>query len=158
MHIAPGDWDDEAFRADGPPGSPVRGQSARRRHVGGDGQDGLESFLGSILADAQERGLVPRNVVRDLRANRTKGAERRADRRQKGKLKIGVDIPSPLEIRAFVAVLKGRWRPILLTAVFTGLRASELRGLRWADVDLTKSGIHVRQRADRFNVIGRPKS
>ena len=30
---------------------------------------------------------------------------------------------------------EGRWRPFLLTAIFTGLRASELRGLRWDDVD-----------------------
>ena len=53
---------------------------------------------------------------------------------------------------------KGRWRPILLTAIFTGLRASELRGLRWADVDLEKRELHVRQRADRYSAIGKPKS
>jgi integrase len=46
----------------------------------------------------------------------------------------------------------------LLTAIFTGLRASELRGLRWADVDLKLGELHVRQRADRYNTIGRPKS
>ena len=57
-----------------------------------------------------------------------------------------------------MAVLQGRWRPILQTAVFTGLRASELRGLRWEDVDLVKCELHVRQRADRYNQIGRPKS
>jgi integrase len=45
-----------------------------------------------------------------------------------------------------------------LTAIFTGLRASELRGLRWADVDLKKGELHVRQRADRYNAIGAPKS
>jgi integrase len=54
--------------------------------------------------------------------------------------------------------LSGRWRPLVLTATFTGLRASELRGLRWVDVDLRRGEIHVRQRADRFNAIGRPKS
>ena len=47
---------------------------------------------------------------------------------------------------------------MLLTAIFTGLRASELRGLRWNDVDLGKAQIHVRQRADKFNAIGKPKS
>src|SRR3954463_5733976 len=47
---------------------------------------------------------------------------------------------------------------LLLTAIFTGLRASEPRGLAWSDVDLDKRVIHVRQRADRFNAIGRPKS
>lgn len=45
-----------------------------------------------------------------------------------------------------------------MTAVFTGMRASELRGLAWEDVDFTKARIHVRQRADRYNSIGRPKS
>ncbi len=114
--------------------------------------------LGSILSDAQERGLVSRNVVRDLGSRRKKGADRRADRRQKGRLKTGIDIPSREEIRAIVAALQGLWRPILLTAIFTGLRASELRGLRWADVDLKQGEIHVRQRADRYNAIGAPKS
>ena len=51
-----------------------------------------------------------------------------------------------------------RWRPVLLTAIFAGLRSSELRGLRWQDVDLKAAELHVRQRADRYNVIGKPKS
>jgi integrase len=114
--------------------------------------------LGSLLADAQERGLVARNVVRDLRVRRKKGVDRRAERRQKGKLKIGVDIPSRDEIKAIVEALEGRWRPLLLTAIFTGLRASELRGLRWEHVDLRKSELHVRERADRYNEMGAPKS
>ena len=50
--------------------------------------------LGSLLADAQERGLTGRNVVRDIRGRR-KGGERRQEKRQKGRLKVGVDIPRP---------------------------------------------------------------
>jgi integrase len=114
--------------------------------------------LSSLLSDAQERGLVSRNVVRELRRNRKRGAERRAEKRQKGKLKFGVDIPTREEIRAIVEAAKGRWRPFILTAIFTGLRASELRGLRWIDVNLDKGELHVQQRADRFNVFGKPKS
>src|SRR6516165_10701282 len=114
--------------------------------------------LSAILADAQERGLVSQNVVRGLRSRRLRGKERRADKRQRGKLRIGVDIPSPDEIRATIAHLDGRWRPLILTAIFTGLRASELRGLRWADVDLARGELRVRQRADRFGAIGHPKS
>jgi integrase len=112
--------------------------------------------LGGILADAQERGLVAQNVVYSLRKNRR---SRRAD--GNGKLKIGVDIPSPAEMRTIVGKLDtaaGRYRPLLLTATFTGLRASELRGLRWDDVDLKRGELHVRQRADRYGKIGRPKS
>src|SRR6266567_2667816 len=90
--------------------------------------------LGSMLADAQERGLVARNVVRELSSSRRRGKERRAERRQRGKLRAGVDIPTPAEIRAMLAAAKGRWRPFLLVAVFCGLRSSELRGLRWEDV------------------------
>src|SRR2546430_9506280 len=50
---------------------------------------------------------------------------RRAD--GNGKLKIGVDIPAPAEMRAIVGKLDtaaGRHGPLLLTAIFTGLRAS----------------------------------
>jgi integrase len=111
--------------------------------------------LGSILADAQERGLVAQNVVRSLSRRRK---DKHGERRHKHRLKVGVDIPSPEEIRAIIAHLDGRWRPLLLTAIFTGLRASELRGLAWEDVDLKKAVLHVRQRADKFNVLGKPKS
>src|SRR5262249_60327145 len=44
--------------------------------------------LGSILADAQERGLATQNVVRALRTHRRRGKDRRADARLKGKLKV----------------------------------------------------------------------
>lgn len=113
--------------------------------------------LGGILADAQERGLVAKNPVRDMRARRG-SSERRAEKRQKGKLKVGEDIPTPAEVRAIVEAASGRWRPLLLTAIFAGLRSSELRGLRWEDVDLDRRLLHVRQRADEFGAIGRPKS
>jgi integrase len=116
----------------------------------------VRSSLGSILAEAQERGLVAQNVVRSLRVRRH-GRDARADTRN-GKLKIGVDIPSPKEVRAIIDTLEERWRPLFLTAIFTGLRASELRGLRWVDVDLKRGELHVRQRADRFNTMGRLKS
>jgi integrase len=118
------------------------------------------SVLGSLIADAQERGLVAQNVVRSLRTLRRRGQDARIERRRNGKLKVGIDIPSPGEMRAIVAALDKarRFRPLLLTAIFTGLRASELRGLRWADVDLKRGELHVRQRADRYSKIGRTKS
>src|SRR6516164_6356037 len=97
--------------------------------------------LGSILADAQERGEVAHNAVRSLSKRRKKGAGQKRGQR----LKVGIDVPSTDEIRAIIAHLKGRWRPLLLTAIFTGLRSSELRGLRWHDVNLKKNVLHVRQ-------------
>jgi integrase len=121
--------------------------------------------LGMLLADAQEQGLVGQNVVRE-RSRRRRGKDARRAARQKGKLRVGIDIPSPDEIRAIIAALDvsdenmasaGR-RPLLLAAILTGLRISELRGLRWDDVDLNRAELHVRQRADRYNTIGKPKS
>ena len=114
--------------------------------------------LGAILADAQEQGSAAHNAVRDLRRNRRRGKERSAEKCQKGKLKVGVDSPTPEEISAILGHAKGYWRPFLVTAIFTGLRASELRVLRWADINLKTNKLHVQQRADRFREIGRPKS
>lgn len=113
--------------------------------------------LGAIITDAQERGLAAHNAVRDMRSGR-KGKERRQEQRHKRKLEVGKDIPTPTEIKALVGVLEGRWKPLLMTAAFTGLRASELRGLRWSAIDLQKRELRVQQRADKFNAIGSPKS
>ena len=117
---------------------------------------GVIGSLGAVLADAQERGLVVRNAVRELRSRRRRSGKRQEQRN--GKLKVGIDIPTPNEVRAVLAAAEGKWRVLLLTAVFSGLRASELRGLRWDDIDLKAAALHVRQRADKHNVMGRPKS
>src|SRR5690606_3348916 len=45
--------------------------------------------LGILLSDAQERGLVVRNAVREMKGRRGRGATRQ-ERRQRGKLKVGV--------------------------------------------------------------------
>ena len=114
--------------------------------------------LGSIIADAQELGLIARNPVRELRRGRRTGHDKRGEARQRGKLKVGVDIPKPAEVRRILKHAEPRWHPILATAVLTGLRVSELRGVRWADIDLRARVLHVRRRADRYNELGPPKS
>jgi integrase len=107
------------------------------------------SSLKSLLRHAQSRGNVAQNVALAVKI--------KANTRDKRKLEIGVDIPSSDEIRAILAAA-GKSRPLLLTAIFAGLRSSELRGLRWTDVDLKAAVLHVRQRADRYGTIGNPKS
>jgi integrase len=107
--------------------------------------------LKAILKEAKRRGNVAQNVAAEVVV--------KADRRSKSALKIGQDIPTRDEIRRILeAAPDGRPRALLMTAAFTGLRASELRGLRWEDVELKRGELHVHQRADRFNTIGRPKS
>jgi hypothetical protein len=69
------------------------------------------------------------------------------------RLEPGNDFPEPSEVTA-----PPRQKALVLMAALTGLRASELRGLRWKDVDLKANELHVRKRADRTNSIGEPKS
>jgi integrase len=83
-----------------------------------------------------------------------------ADKRRH-RLEAGKDFPTPEEAKRLLtaaATADIRPRTVLTVAISTGLRASELRGLRWRDVDLRHGELHVRQRADRFNTIGAPKS
>src|SRR5215467_6412302 len=61
------------------------------------------SFLSMLLSDAMERGLATRNVARGLSSNRKRGKERQAERRARGRLKVGADIPSLDEARAIMA-------------------------------------------------------
>ena len=59
--------------------------------------------LGSLIAEAMDRDLVARNVVRDI----TRSRKRRGSTRDKPKLKVGVDIPAPTEVSAILAHAKG---------------------------------------------------
>jgi integrase len=107
--------------------------------------------LKAILKDAKRRGNVAQNVAADVSVT--------IHGRSKPRLEIGKDIPAPDEIRRILAVApQGRARALLITAALTGLRASELRGLRWEDVNLKHGKVTVKQRADRFNTLGPPKS
>jgi integrase len=70
-------------------------------------------------------------------------------------------VPSKTELTAIIAAATEHgpfWRAFVLTAIFAGLRASELRGLRWTDVDPINGTIHVAQRADAKGRIGKCKS
>jgi integrase len=105
--------------------------------------------LKGILTEAQRRGNVAQNVALGV----TIGPDKR-----KTKIAVGRDIPTPDELRRILAAASPQARPLLLTAAMTGLRASELRGLSWDAVDLKRGELHVRQRADRYGTLGRPKS
>jgi integrase len=104
----------------------------------------------AIIRDARRRGTIAHNV--------TEGITIKRDTRDKEKLEIGRNIPSPDEVRRILTAAQGNWRALLVVAAFTGLRASELRGLRWSDIDIAAGAIHVRQRADQWNVTGPPKT
>jgi integrase len=107
--------------------------------------------LKTMLSFAQGRGLAAQNVARSAKV--------KSDAREAaGPLRSGVDLPTMSELRTIMETATGRWRPLVIVAIFTGMRLSELRGLPWRDVDLDAGVIHVRQRATFRCQIGPPKS
>jgi integrase len=107
--------------------------------------------LKTMLTFCQGKGKVAQNVAR--------GVKIRSDaQRDVAPVRAGVDFPDREELRTILDKAAGRWRPLIVTAIFTGMRASELRGLPWSNVDLDDAVIHVRQRADQWGTIGKPKS
>jgi integrase len=106
--------------------------------------------LKSILSEAQRRGLVAQNAALPVKVDTKK--------REQKKLEVGVDIPGKPDIQKLLSFCTGRHRPLIVTAVLTGMRASELRGLPWSAVDFDRRTITVRQRADEWGTIGMPKS
>src|SRR3954449_6782829 len=100
----------------------------------------------AILNEAQGRGLVAMNVAREVRLRNSRRHEAEKT------------IPTKQEIRTLIDKCPDKYRPMLLTAIFAGLRSSEMRGLRWMNVDFDKDVIRIRQRADRWGVLSSPKS
>jgi integrase len=109
----------------------------------------VRTSLSSLIGHAQERGRVGRNVLRDERRRRRGLREQRE-----------IMIPTKAELRAMLNDAKSPlWlRTFLAIAIYGGLRASEIRGLPWANVDLEAGVIRVCQRADFAGRIGAPKS
>lgn len=103
-------------------------------------------FLSLMLAEMERRGLVAQNVASGVKMIR------------KDREKREVVIPEPDELKAMLEHADADFRPFILTAMLTGMRASELRGLLWPYVDFEANVIRVVQRADERNKFGPPKS
>ena len=102
--------------------------------------------LSAILNNAMEIGAINQNVAASVKIGKLK---REAEK---------IVIPSRADLKAMIAAASESERPLILTAITTGLRSSELRGLRWQDIDLAAGTIAVCQRADQWGQIGPPKS
>lgn len=102
--------------------------------------------LSSVLREAMRHGLIAQNVAVDVRVTRSSRERRK------------VVIPTTAELRSLLEHAGDDLKPLLMTAMMTGLRSSELRGLAWTTVDLKKGLITVSQRADKYCQIGPPKS
>jgi integrase len=125
----------------------------------------VESFRDDLLENMSRP--MARKVLTSLKSilKAAKHAHVAADvsigksKRDQRKVEAGRDFPTPDEIKRIIEAAKdSKRRALLLTAALTGLRASELRGLRWRDVEFNARELHVRQRADRYCKLGSPKS
>jgi integrase len=95
--------------------------------------------------------MVAQNVAAETTIERAK--------RHKRRLQVGVDVPTPQQVNALIEAAEPKARALVCLAALAGLRASELRGLRWSDLALgSKPAVTVAQRADARARIGSPKS
>jgi integrase len=106
--------------------------------------------LTSIIAEAQRRGQVAQNVALAVRVKR--------QQRQKVKTPIPPKETLKALLAAALASKDRQAAPLVMLGVFAGLRASELRGLSWRQLDLKAGTVTVDQRADAKGIIGAPKS
>jgi integrase len=92
----------------------------------------IHTTLHKALKDAVADGLIPRNVTDGIKAPRPKKKE--------------INPLSPDQTRAFLRAVSGdRFEALYVLAVHTGLRAGELLGLKWEDVDLEGGTLQVRR-------------
>jgi len=77
--------------------------------------------------------------------------------RQSAKRRTTPNVLSPAEIKALVDCLDIRERTLVLLAASTGLRQSELFGLKWVDIDFAQATMNV-TRSVAYGVVGRCKT
>ncbi|WP_417794230.1 tyrosine-type recombinase/integrase [Terasakiella pusilla] len=102
--------------------------------------------LRSLINESIRRGFVSNNVASAVR-RKSHSRHKKAER-----------IPTKHELAALIQTAESRWKPLIITAAFTGLRSSELRGLTWENVNFKTSEITVNQRADENGHMNSPKS
>ena len=107
--------------------------------------------LKMMLTYCQRTGRLAQNVALAVKIKSD-------DQRDVAPVRAGVDFPDREELRTILDKAEGRWRPRVITFIFTGMRTSELRGLPRCNIDLDGGVLHVRQRADLWGRLGKPKS
>jgi len=116
--------------------------------------------LKAIITEAQSRGLINQNVAKPVTITMATRHKARVNIPTKDEVRTIIAKAEELthDPQAHIAKAWRRYHAFLLTAVLTGMRASELRGLYWSNVDLKNSAIIVCQRADETGIIGSVKS
>jgi integrase len=119
----------------------------RERGYAGSTIQSILKPLSRLLAHAQRRDLIPDNPVSRLE---------RSERPRVGKREQ--QVLNRDEIGLLLEAAAPRYRILLATAIFSGLRQSELLGLRWRNIDFVDELIHVRSALDRQRRDVHPKT
>jgi integrase len=115
--------------------------------------------LSMILGEAVRRGLVGQNVARGITVKRPRQDGKRQRLARRAEIPPLEHLKLLLEAAQRLANEDPRLPVMLPVVMLTGLRASELRGCTWQEVNLgSAANLTVRQRADRWNELGPPKS
>lgn len=99
---------------------------------------GALATLHSIIRYARRQGWITRDPVDQLEADERPRPPRRRQR------VLGRD-----EVERLLGACTTRDRLMVATALYTGLRISELLGLAWNDVDFDRGVVHVRAQLSR---------
>ena len=94
----------------------------------------LVSVLRAALQDAVDDDLIPYNVLHDFRFRRNEPPK-----------SDDVDPFSREEQTALLGALSGQHHNLILFAIWTGLRTSELVALEWGDIDFVRGIIKVQR-------------
>jgi integrase len=100
--------------------------------------------LHKALKQAVMDGLIPRNIADAVKAPQAH--------------KIEVTPLTPAEVKVLLSAASGdRLETLYITAIHTGLRRSELLGLKWTDIDLDARTLSVQRSLDRDGTFNPPK-
>jgi integrase len=109
-------------------------EACRRKGLSEWTTTGIYTLLGSIFSHAMARGLVSESPLKKLTKTE----------RPTGKAATKARTLSDDECKRLIEASVGEWKCMVTVAAITGLRLSELLGLRWQDVHFDSDEIRVR--------------
>jgi integrase len=108
-------------------------------------QNGLTA-LRACLSLAVEWDYIPKNPARGLELPKEKGEQRE------------MAVLTAEQVDRVLEAASAEARPVILTAVSTGVRRGELFALRWSDFDPERRRLWVRRSLDRHGDFNEPKT
>lgn len=104
----------------------------------------------AILTNARDEGFVAQNVAQGVKPANAPRGKRKVKPPTKADLKVILKAVQDTDDRKAAAIVS--------LTIFTGMRASEIRGLAWGSLDLKEGAVEIEQRADAKGTLGPPKS